>query len=144
MPTDIRRTSFKIVLRRVEKPFSDNLEDELNWICQSFGFFGPVETNEKTAASVFKEIVNASEKGKPHTSTSLATTLKISRGSAINHINNLLRAGLISKEGRYYLPRSRSMFRTIKEVEEDMLRIFREMEKTAREIDKAFGIEIKE
>ncbi len=74
----------------------------------------------------------------------MATALKISRGSAINHINNLLRAGLISKEGRYYLPRSRSMFRTIKEVEEDMLRIFREMERTAREIDKAFGIEIKE
>src|SRR3989338_5519157 len=66
-----RRASFKIVIRRVERPFSGSLDKELEWICSSLGFLEPID-RDKVAASVFKEIVQATEKGKPLTSTALA------------------------------------------------------------------------
>ena len=138
-----RRVSFKIVVKRVEKPFSHDLEDDLEWICRSFGFFEPIDRS-KTASGIFKEIVFAAEKNKPISSSLLAEHVKMSRGSVINHLNNLLRSGLIVKQGRTYLPRSRSMFRTIEEIEEDIDRIFAKMKKAAKEIDEDFGIKVKE
>ncbi|MBN2067680.1 MAG: helix-turn-helix transcriptional regulator [Candidatus Diapherotrites archaeon] len=143
MADEERRASFKIVVRRVEKPFSHSLDKELEWICRCLGFFEPID-REKTAASVFKEIVKAAESRRPLTSTSLAEKVDMSRGSVINHLNNLQRSGLIVRHGRVYLPRSRSVFRTIEEIEEDIDRIFARMKKTAREIDQEFGIKVEE
>jgi len=135
------RSSFRIVIRRVEMPFSSDTDHELEWICQSLGFFENID-KEKTASAIFREIVRAAESNKPLTSSELSTKVKMSRGAVINHLNNLLRAGLIVRDGRHYLPRSKSVLRTIKEVEEDIDRIFRKMEETAKKIDREFGLEL--
>lgn len=137
-----KRASFKIVVKKVEPPFSNKLEDELDWICETLGFFEPID-REKTASAIFKEIIINAEKGKLLTSTELANKVNMSRGSVINHLNKLMRSGLIEKQGHYYLPRSRSITRTIQEIEEEIVSIFRKMELTAREIDKRFGIKIR-
>ncbi len=136
-----RRATFKIVVRRVEKPFSRDLANELDWICRSFGFFEPID-KEKTASSVFKEIVYAAEHNAPISSSEIARRVGMSRGSVINHLNNLMRSGLVVRLGRNYVPRSRSMFRTIEEIEEDIERIFSRMKRAAREIDEEFGIKV--
>lgn len=142
-PVAFRRTAFRLVIRRVEPPFSNTIEKELDWICQSFGFFEPID-KEKTAAAVFREIVSATEKGLALTSTAIAEQVGMSRGSVINHLNNLQRSGLITKNGRYYSSRSRSMYRTIEEIEEDIDRIFDRMKQRAREIDKKQGLLLEE
>ena len=123
-------------------PSSDAF-DELDWICQSLGFFEPID-RDKTASSVFKEIIKATDKGQALTSSAIAGQVKMSRGAVINHLNNLMRSGLIVRHGRYYISRSRSMYRTIEEIEEDIDRIFAKMKRTALEIDKELGIEGKE
>lgn len=138
-----RRGSFKIVIRRVERPFSAQPVDELDWICQTLGFFEPID-RDKTAASIFKEIMRATEKGQALTSTAIAEHVGMSRGSVINHLNNLMRSGLIVRDGRYYSSRSRSIYRTIEEIEEDVERIFAKMKKTAMELDEGLGIETRE
>ncbi len=142
-PVAFRRTAFRLVIRRVEPPFSNTVEKELEWICQSFGFFEPID-KEKTAAAVFREIVSATEKGLALTSTAIAESVGMSRGSVINHLNNLQRSGLITKNGRYYASRSRSMYRTIEEIEEDIDRIFDRMKQRAKEIDKKQGLLLEE
>ena len=63
----------------------------------------------------------------------------MSRGSIINHLNNLQRSGLVVRQGRFYLPRSSSMLGTIEEIEEDIERIFAKMKKTAQELDRELG-----
>lgn len=138
-----RRSPFEIVIKKVEKPFSGKSADELDWICETFGFLEPIDRGQ-TAAAVFREIVKATENSRPLTSTQLAKHVKMSRGSVINHLNNLLRSGLIVRHGRFYFARSRSMLRTIRELEEDIMRIFREMEETARQIDEEFGLRLNE
>mgnify|MGYP001609670951 FL=1 len=81
------------------------------------------------------------ETGKGISSTDIATEIKLSRGAVIHHLNNLQLAGLVIKDGRLYFARSRSMVRTIQEVEADIQRVFARMQQTALEIDRAFGLE---
>jgi len=134
-----RRAGFKIVIRKVERPFSARAGDELDWICQSLGFFEPID-REKTASQIFKEIMKATDRGEALSSTAIAERVGMSRGSVINHLNNLMRSGLIIRQGRYYSARSRSVYRTIEEIEEDIERIFLRMKRTAQEIDEELGI----
>jgi len=138
-PQFFRASSFKIVIRKVEPPFSGRPIDELDWICQSLGFFEPFE-KENPASQVFREIIKATEGGSPVTSTGLAERISMSRGAVIHHLNSLMRSGLIVKNGRFYVSRSRSIFRTIEEIEEDIERIFARMKRTALEIDEELGV----
>ncbi|MFH1663756.1 MAG: winged helix-turn-helix domain-containing protein, partial [archaeon] len=119
--TSSSRHRFQIVIRRVEQPFSDRVDEEFNWLLQCLGFFEPIDKG-KTAACVFKELVKAAEQegGKSLTSTELAERIGMSRGAVINHLNNLLRSGLILRDGSKYMARSRSMFRTIKEIQDEI------------------------
>jgi hypothetical protein len=135
-----RRARFKVVVRKVERPFREDFEHQLAWICSSLGFFEPID-KEKNAAAVFKEIVLATEKGEALSSTALAERVGMSRGATINHLNNLQRSGLIEKNGKFYSARSRSMKRTIEEIEEDVERIFAQLKRTAEELDKQIGFE---
>ena len=130
---------FQIVIRRVEQPFSSQMDEEFNWLLQCLGFFEPIDKG-KTAASVFKELVKSTEQGQLLTSTELAERVGMSRGAVINHLNNLLRAGLILKIGSRYRARSKSMFRTIKELQDEIDLVFKKMEETAKELDKEMGL----
>ncbi|MCX6801617.1 MAG: ArsR family transcriptional regulator [Candidatus Diapherotrites archaeon] len=133
--------SFRITIRKIEPPFSQNAEEEFAFLCRSLGFFEEID-KEKTASAIFRLIVKNYDKGKRLTSTDLAALVKMSRGSVINHLNNLITAGLVLKDGRYYVPRSRSVYRTITEIEEDIDRVFRRMQETAKRIDREFGLRL--
>jgi len=133
------RASFKIVVRRVEKPVSSEPIDDLTWICQSLGFLEPLG-KDNTAYSVIRELMKANDSGEALTSTAIAERVNMSRGSVIHQLNNLMKSGLVVKMGRYYALRSRSVLRTIEEIEEDVERIFMHMKKTARELDEELGI----
>jgi predicted transcriptional regulator len=146
----VRRASFRIEIRKIEPPFARDRDRELEWIVQTLGFSIPTNPNAQNpnlpqtnnmAVQLFKEIVAATEQGQGISSTELAEKVKMSRGAVINQLNNLQQSGLVVKQGRVYLSRSRSMVRTIQEVEEDIRRIFNRMEEIAKELDKEFGIE---
>ena len=134
-----RRAVFKVVVKRVEMPFSRDPLAELDWICQSLGFMEPID-REKTASQVFREIIKATEGGEALTSSAISERVRMSRGAVTNHLNNLMRSGLIIRSGRFYSARSRSIFRTIEEIEEDIERIFAKMKKTAIGLDEELGV----
>jgi predicted transcriptional regulator len=134
-----QKAAFRIIIRKVERPFSGVISDDLDWICESLGFFGPGP--RENAATVFKVIVRATENGQGLTSTEIANRLEMSRGSAINHLNNLMKSGLISKHGRHYLARSRSVYRTIEEIEDEVDLLFNRIKKAARQIDSEMGFD---
>ncbi len=132
-----KRSYFKVVVRRVERPFKSDFDNQFAWICSSLGFFEPID-KDKNAAAVFKEIVLSTEKGEALTSTAIAERIGMSRGSVINHLNSLLRSGMIEKNGKFYSARSRSIERTIDEIQEDVERIFSQLKKSAADLDKQF------
>lgn len=129
-----KRSKFKLTIRKVELPQKIDFNEKIAWICSSLGFFENIDKN-KNAASIFKEILLASSLGQVLTSTTIAQRIGMSRGSTINHLNNLLNAGLIEKVGKYYLARSNTMLGIINEIEDDTLHIFSRMKKVAKEMD---------
>ena len=129
-----RRNSAKLTLRNVSLPEKEDFDEEIAWICSSLGFFEKIDKG-KTAAIIFKEIYLAGMLGRVLTSTTIAQKLGMSRGSIINHLNNLLKAGIIEKGGKYYFTRHKTMQGIIAEIEDDALHLFSRMKKVAKEID---------
>ena len=126
-------------VKAIEKPFSGDPLENLDWICKSLGFMEQIDKN-KVAVAIFRELLRAGAEGRPLTSAQLVTSVKMSRGSVVNHLNKLQRSGLIVKKGRYYAARSKSLYRIIEEIEADSKRIFENMKKTATGIDAELGI----
>jgi predicted transcriptional regulator len=135
-----RKASFKVVIKRVSRPMSDDFNREFEWLCSSLGFLEPID-KDKVAANVFKEVLVATERGEALTSTAISHRVGMSRGSVINHLNNLLRAGLIERHGRYYTARGRTVQATVQELEEDIEQIFSRMKKVAKSIDEELGLD---
>ena len=140
---EVRKTVFRIQVKKYEKPFSNDADDNLEWICRSLGFLEPID-KDKTAYSIFREILINAQKDRLLSSTELSRKVKMSRGSVINHLNRLQTAGLVMRQGKYYVPRSKSVFRMIQELEEDLDRIFKRMEETAKRLDRDFGFDFDE
>ena len=138
-----RKATFRIVVRKVQRPFTQDFNEEFNFICRSLGFFEDID-KDKTAALVLKEVISGAEHGKYYTSTGLSEKVGMSRGATINHLNNLMRAGLLERDGRIYVPRSGSILRIMEELEADIERVFNSLKETAKRIDKQMGIELDE
>ncbi|MCX8158521.1 MAG: helix-turn-helix domain-containing protein [Candidatus Diapherotrites archaeon] len=135
-----KKEDFKIIIKKVEKPFDNTPYAEMNWICESFGFFG--SGPRLIAGEIFKRILQETENGRGISSTELAKQLGLSRGSVIHHLNNLVLSGLVVKRGRHYFARSKSIYRILDELEEEIEFLFQRMKKVAKKIDESFGIEI--
>ena len=129
----------QILLRGLEKPLEKDLQTDIEWICRSFGFYENID-KEKTAASIFKELLNAMKKDVMLTSTELGESSDITRGAALNHLNRMLNSGLVRRKGNKYALRCSSLYRTINEIHRDVDRIFEDIEDIATEIDERMGI----
>lgn len=135
------RHDFELLIRKLEMPFSSKLDEELDWIAESFGFFKPVD-RQKTAALVFRTLVKASElSGKALSSTAISRKLGMSRGAVLNHLRNLMDSGLIVRKGTLYTTCRKSLLGTVSEVEEETERIFERLRKVAKKIDEEFETE---
>ncbi|MDD4250803.1 MAG: ArsR family transcriptional regulator [Candidatus ainarchaeum sp.] len=130
-----RTSKFKINIRKITLEESSDFDEKFAWVCASLGFFEKID-KQKNAAKIFKEIFLASSIGQVLTSTTISQKVKMSRGSTINHLNNLVNSGLIEKGGKYYFTRQKTMKGIINEIENDATHIFSRMKKIAEEIDK--------
>ncbi len=130
---------FKAVIKKVERPFSSNPQESLEWICETLGFLEPIDRG-KTASALFKEILKSTQEGKRVSATELVERVGMSRGSVVNQLANLQRAGLIVKTGRGYSVRSKSVQRTIEEIEQDIARIFSQLKQAGAKIDEELGV----
>ena len=122
---------FRLEIRSIDAPTTTDPQAELDWLCQSLGFFG-AGAGSKKALRLFREIVEATEKSEPVSSTDLARRLKISRGATIHY--------LVVKSGRWYFCRNRSMLETIGQIEMDIERVLAHMKQIAKKIDKGMGV----
>jgi len=133
------KMALQVLLRELEKPIEKNLEDDINWICESFGFYERID-KKKRASCIFKELLRALTDRKGLTSTELGQLSDITRGAALNHLKRMMASGFVIKEGNKYLLRSSSLYETINEIHRDIDRLFENIEQIAIEIDERMGI----
>jgi predicted transcriptional regulator len=128
----------KLVIRGLERPHSVGIDADIDWICESFGFFEDID-RDKTAAKIFRELIKSMAEGDGLTSTSLGSESNVTRGAALNHLKRMMAAGLVVRDGNRYLLRCSSLYRTMNEIHRDIDRMFEDIEGIAREIDARMG-----
>jgi predicted transcriptional regulator len=128
-----------ITVKKVRSPAPGSLDDDIDFICKSFGYF-TLRDKQDTAGKIFRLFVKeCCSNSEGLTSDDIADELTISRGSVVHHINNFIQTGLIVKENNRYRLRSSSVQKSVEEVLLDIDRIFTQINKIAVDIDEKLG-----
>ncbi|RLI37406.1 hypothetical protein DRO55_01430 [Candidatus Bathyarchaeota archaeon] len=123
----------------VRIPPTVNYEQDVEWICRSLGFL-EARDKRKTAAKIFKFLLEAASRQSGYSSNELAEKIGLTRGTVVHHLNKMMKCGLvIYHEGRYKL-RGRSLKGTLGEMERDISRVFENLYKVASTIDETLGL----
>jgi predicted transcriptional regulator len=129
----------QIILRYLEKPHEQSLEDDLLWLCDSFGFSSGRDT-ENTATKIVFSLLDKLSNDELISSEALADDLEIKISRVNHHLRNLNDSGLLYRKKRLIYLRGGSLKAAVKEMRKDSERIFDELESIAEEIDLRIGI----
>ena len=125
-------TTRTITIIHRERPYSDELEENLQWLLSSLGV---ADAMLKRYARILEHMAT-----KNMNTTELSELLGDPRTSISYHISKLVDMGLLVKEGRSYRLRAATFLRSIEEMERDVIRMFEDMKKVARTIDEKMGL----
>ena len=129
----------QIILKYLEKPHVKSLEDDILWLCDSFGFSSGRDT-ENTATRIVFTLLDRLSNEQITSSESLAEDLEIKISRVNHHLRNLNDSGLLYRKKRLVYLRGGSLKAAVKEMRKDSDRIFDELESIAEEIDLSIGI----
>ncbi len=129
----------QIILRYLEKPHVKSLEDDLLWLCDSFGFSSGRDT-ENTATRIVFCLLDKLSNDEIVSSEALAEDLEMKISRVNHHLRNLNDSGLLYRKKRLIYLRGASLKAAVKEMRKDSERIFDELEIAAEEIDSRIGI----
>lgn len=120
----------ELTVRRLSRPYKEDPKELADYILRSLGF----ERN----LPIYREILFKVLEG-PETSTRISSGVA-KRTTTIYHIGKLLRAGLLVKRGSRYSLREATFQRTIEEIKRDVDRVFEDLLRVARELDKMLNL----
>ncbi|HLD89156.1 MAG TPA: winged helix-turn-helix domain-containing protein [Candidatus Nanoarchaeia archaeon] len=124
----------KILLHKIRKPLRKNLNEDLQWIGRSFGFFNPRD-KDRSMFRLFIELLQASKHKQELSSEHIAQLLNISRGTVVHHLNKLIEAGIVVENRNRYKLRVDSLELLVDELERDIKRNFEDIKEVARDVD---------
>jgi len=129
----------QIILRHLEKPRVKSLEEDLLWLCNSFGFSSGRDT-ENTSTRIIFSLLDKLSNNEITSSEALAEDLEMKISRVNHHLRNLNDSGLLYRKKRLIYLRGGSLKAAVKEMRKDSERIFDELEIIAGEIDSRIGI----
>ena len=129
----------EIILRNIEKPHIRDLEEDLIWFCDSFGFSSGRDI-ENTATKIIFSLLDKLSNDEEVSSEVLAGYLDLKVSRVNHHIRNLNDSGLLYRKKRLIYLRGGSLKAAVREMRKDSERIFNELENAAEEIDSIIGI----
>ncbi|ASI13515.1 ArsR family transcriptional regulator [Candidatus Mancarchaeum acidiphilum] len=125
-----------IIIKSVDKPYSDDPDSFISWFCKSFGLESEIENSDSIEKDLLKQFINAALAGKGISSSDLTENFKIARTTIIYHLNRLIEAGWIVKRGRMYYLRGKELSDVIEEIEYDINREMMKMLDIAKQFDR--------
>ena len=138
-PQNITQMVQEIILRNIEKPRIENLEEDLLWFCNSFGFSSGRDI-ENTATKIIFSLLDKLSNEEDISSEAIAGGLDIKVSRVNHHLRNLNDSGLLYRKKRLLYLRGGSLKAAVREMRKDSERIFDELENAAEEIDSIVGI----
>lgn len=134
------RSLKQFVIRKLREPTEKQLDKDIEWVCNSFGFITPRD-QDKTAFKILKALIKAAKGGKGLTSEELTELVEPTIGSVIYHLKKLMKAGLVVKLDSTYELRMNSLLTTIEEIEKEISTTLADIKKIAEDIDNKVGLE---
>ena len=125
----------RITIKRIRKPATKNINEELQWLGNSLGLFS-LRDKDKSCFRIFIELLKTSKQGNTLTSDDLAQKLSLTRGTVIHHIHRLNESGIVVQEKAGYRLRVENLSRLIDEIEKDVNEACKQLREIAEEIDK--------
>ncbi len=128
----------QIILNDLNRPYEKNINEDISWVCESFGLNSGRDTNNIVTQLVI-EILTRQQR-QLISSSVLAEELRMNIGMINYHLRNLIQSGLFNRERRIILVRGGSLKAAVQEMRRDTEHIFEKIEFIAGEIDEALGI----
>jgi len=128
----------RIMIIKVRKSTSDNVNEELRWLGNSLGLFG-LRDKDSSCFRVFITLMKNTKRNDAISSDEIAERLHLSRGTVVHHLNNLMNSGIVIRERNGYLLRENNLSGIIRDMKRDMESVFDELKRTAKEIDERLG-----
>jgi len=124
----------KVMVARIRKELSGNVNQELQWMGNSLGLFN-LRDKDSSCFRVFITLVKRAKQNTPITSDDVAERLRLSRGTVVHHLNKLMDSGIVVKERNGYLLREANLQDMINDLQRDMEGVFSQLKNVAKEID---------
>ncbi|NQT80826.1 MAG: ArsR family transcriptional regulator [Candidatus Aminicenantes bacterium] len=134
------RSLKQFVIRKLREPTEKQLDKDIEWVCNSFGFITPRD-QDKTAFKILKALIKTAKESKGLTSEELTELVKPTIGSVIYHLKKLMKAGLVVKLDSTYELRMNSLLTTIEEIEKEISMTLAGIKQVAEDIDNKVGLE---
>jgi len=127
-----QRPCSEIVIKTIDEPSDFTPEKQLDWLFQCLGF----ENDDVIAREILKELIKNSDRG--IRSAEISAKCNVTQGAVVYHLNAFMRSGLVVKQGRYYHLKKPTLYATLSDLEEEVLRHFEKMRRLARILDEIF------
>lgn len=130
----------QFTIKKLREPVEKQLDGDLEWVCNSLGFL-TARDQDKTAYRILRALIQSAREGRGLTSEELTQYVEPTIGSVIYHLKKLMKAGLVVKLDSTYELRMNSFFKTIDEIEKEIINILEDIKKIAKDIDRTVGLE---
>jgi len=126
-------------VRDIPAPLTSDRDSDVEWMCKCFGFMEPRD-KRRTAAKIFAVLVENANNDNGMSSDEIAEKVGVTRAGVIHHLSKMIGSGLAIQRQEGYKLRTRSVESTIIEVQRDIARVFENLTRIAREIDRTMNI----
>ena len=130
----------QILLIKLEKPREKKLDQDIHWLCNSFGLSSGRDTENLATKIVMDLLEQMSGSEEKVSSEKIAESLDVNPSRVNHHVRNLINSGLLYRERRRLCLRGGSLKAAVQEMRKDSERIFNELEEIAEEIDRQMGL----
>ena len=133
----MRHTRITIITTR--KPKDENLNEELQWFCDTLGLLGNRD-KDKCKIRMFIVLLNAMKNNISLSSDEIASRVNLSRGTVVHHLNSMIDSGVVISQNSKYTIRVDTLSQLVDEIESDLIKTMQKLRKTANLIDDKLGL----
>jgi predicted transcriptional regulator len=130
----------KITIIVGSKPEKNDINQELQWFGGSLGLFGHRD-KDKSAFRIFITLLKSLKSGEKLNSDEVASRTKLSRGTVVHHLNNLMSAGIVVAEHNKYFLRMDNLEEMVDYLKKDADNAWERIREVAKDIDSKLGLE---
>jgi len=128
----------KVMMIKVRRVKTENINQELQWVGNSLGLFG-LRDKDSSCFRVFITLVKKARRNEALTSDNIAEHLKLSRGTVVHHLTKLMETGIVVHEKEGYILREATLQSLVKDIRRDVEVMLEELDLVAKEIDERMG-----